>query len=285
MPIETVGDVEIYYEVHGPSDAPPLLWIAGWGNSHWLWFRQIPAFQERYRCIVFDNRGVGKSSKPDYPYTIGMFADDTVGLMEALNIDQAHVIGVSMGGFIAQQVAVSYPGKARSLVLISTHFGGPNAIPQDNRTLAMMFASPTETISQEQALEMRYSVAYSSQFLQENKLLLKQVREWTERDPQPLYARMHQASATTPSEFDVETEVKQISAPTLIIQGTSDLMIPPRNAEILADSISTSKLALIEGGPHMIIFEHHDRVNKAILDFINEVENESFSTEPKRMMI
>ena len=285
MPHKTIGDIDLYYELYGPSDAPPIVFIAGWGNSYWLWFRQIPAFKERYRCVVFDNRGAGKSSKPDYPYTMQMFADDTIGLMEALNIERAYIVGVSMGGFIAQQIAISYPEKVRGLVLISTHFGGPNFVSQEKRTLAMMFASPTETLSNEQALEMRYSVAYSPQFRKENKALLKQIQEWVERNPQPVYARLHQAEATYASVFNLEEEVKHISAPTLILQGTSDLMIPPKNAEMLADNISTSRLAFIEGGPHMSIIEHYDKINNEILSFIDEVEKESFSPEPKRKTI
>jgi pimeloyl-ACP methyl ester carboxylesterase len=283
LPYESIGNLEIYYEIHGPPEAPPIIWIAGWGNSYWLWFRQIPAFKDRYRCVIFDNRGVGRSSKPDFPYTMQMFADDTVGLMDALNIEKAHIVGVSMGGFIAQQLAISYPEKVRSLVLISTHFGGPNAIPADNKTMAMMFASPTETISQEQALDMRYSVAYSPKFRQENKSLLKQVQAWVEQNPQPVSARLHQASASV--SFDVEAEVKQISVPTLILQGDSDRMVPPKNAEMLAASISTSKLVLIEGGPHMSIFEQYDKINDTILRFIHDVEMGQFTPEPKKQVI
>lgn len=285
LPYTTVRDIEIYYETHGPPEAQPIVWISGWGNSYWLWFRQIPAFKERYRCVVFDNRGAGRSSKPDYPYTMPMFADDTVGLMDALGIDNAHIVGVSMGGYIAQQIAVSYPEKVRSLVLISTHFGGTSFVPQENRTLAMMFASPTETISQEEALEMRYSVAYSPRFVQENRSLLQQIGEWLEQNPQPVYARLHQASASVGSAFNLEAEVKQVSAPTLILQGTDDLMIPPKNAEMLADSISTSRLVLVEGGPHMIIFEQHEKINSAILSFIDEVEKGQFIPTPKKQVI
>jgi pimeloyl-ACP methyl ester carboxylesterase len=285
MPYETVNDIDIYYEIHGPSEAPPIIWISGWGNSHWLWFRQIPAFRDRYRCVIFDNRGAGRSSKPDYPYTMKMFAGDTIGLMESLDIESAHVIGVSMGGFIAQQIAVSCPERIKSLVLMSTHFGGPNAIVADKRTMAMMFASPTETITLEQALGMRYSVAYTPQFLRENRTLLKQIQEWTEQNPQPIFARLHQAAATISSEFNLEEEVKQISVPTLILQGANDLMVPPKNAEMLAENISKSKLVLLEGGPHLSLFEQYEKVNQVILTFLDEVEKGHFRPEPKKQVI
>lgn len=283
LPYETIKDVNIYYEVHGPSEAPPLVCIEGWGYSLWMWFRQIPVFKKRYKCVVFDNRGVGKSSKPDYPYTMKMFADDTVGLMKALDITNAHILGISMGGFIGQQIAISYPEKVRSLIIASSSFGGPNAIPADNKTLAMMFATPTETLSKEQAMEMRYSVAFSPQFLQKNELLIKQIQEWRDQNPQPLYARGHQASASLG--FNAETKVKEISSPTLILQGDSDPVVPPKNAEMLADRISTSKLALIKGGPHLSFIEYYDKFNNAVMNFIDEVENGTFSPEPKRLVI
>jgi 3-oxoadipate enol-lactonase len=132
---------------------------------------------------------------------------------------------------------------------------------------------------------MRYSVAYSPQFRKENKALLKQIQEWVERNPQPIYARLHQAAATTVSAFNLEEKVKQITAPTLIIQGTGDLMVPPKNAEMLANNISTSRLVLIEGGWHMSIFEHYDKINNEILIFMDEVEKKSFSPKPKRKTI
>ncbi|MFX1253920.1 MAG: alpha/beta fold hydrolase [Promethearchaeota archaeon] len=283
MPYETIKDVNIYYEIHGPSEAPPLVCIEGWGYSLWMWFRQIPVFKKRYKCIIFDNRGVGKSSKPDYPYTMKMFADDTFGLMKALDITNAHILGISMGGYIGQQIAISYPEKVRSLILASTSFGGPNAILANDKTMASMFAIPTETLSKEQAMAMRYSVIFSSQFIQKNELLIKQIQKWRDQNPQPLYARGHQASASLG--FNAEAEVKQISSPTLILQGDSDLVMPPKNAEMLADRISTSKLTLIKGGPHLSFIEYYDKFNNAVMNFIDEVENGTFSSEPKRLVI
>ena len=129
MPYATIGDTNIYYETHGPPDAPPLVLIGGWASYRWIWFRQIPTLKAKYKCIVFDNRGSGRSSKPDIPYTMEMLAGDTVGLMKALNIENAHVLGISMGGMIAQQVAISNPEKVRSLILVSTHFGVSRNIP------------------------------------------------------------------------------------------------------------------------------------------------------------
>ena len=270
MPYSTIGDIDIYYEIHGPPDAPPLVLIGGWASYRWIWFRQVPSFREKYRCIVFDNRGAGRSSKPDYPYTMDMFAGDVVGLMEALDIKNAHIIGASMGGMIAQTIAISYPEKVRSLIIVSSTIGGPNAIPMDDKTMALLIALPTETISKEQAREMRYKATFSPQFLQENRLVIEQIDEWADRLPTPIYAQVHQSSAV--NAFNAESEVKQISAPTLILHGDNDLCFPPKNAELLAENISTSKLILIEGGSHFSIIEKFDELNNAVMSFIDEVE-------------
>ena len=283
LPYETVNDIDIYYEIHGPSDAPPLVCLEGWGYSLWMWFRQIPVFKERFKCVVFDNRGVGKSSKPDYPYTMEMFANDTVGLMDALNIPDAHILGISMGGYIAQQVAISHPEKVRSLILASTSFGGPNSIIADDRTFAMMFAIPTETLSNEQAMNMRYSVVFSPQFLKEENALVNQIQEWREQNPQSLYARGHQASAT--ADLKLQNAIGAIKIPTLILHGESDLVVPPKNGEMLAEAISTSRLALITNGPHLSFIEFYQKFNDEVMSFIDEVENGKFTPTPKRKVI
>ena len=199
-----------------------------------------------------------------------MFAADTVGLMEALNIETAHILGISMGGLIAQQVAISYPEKVRSLILVSTHFGGPNIIPMDDRNMALLIALPTETISKEQAREMRYRATFSEQFLRENRDILEKIDEWAEKHPTPLFAQVHQSAAV--SAFNAEEEVKKITASTLIIHGDSDRAVPTKNSELLNTSIPNSRLSLIMGGSHFSIIEKYEEFNNLVMGFIDEME-------------
>lgn len=270
MPFAKVGDIDVYYEIHGPLDAPPLVLIGGWASYRWIWFRQIPTLKQKYKCIVFDNRGSGKSSKPDIPYTIEMLAADTAGLMDSLGIQTAHVLGISMGGLIAQQVAISYPEKVRSLILVSTHFGGPNMIPMDDKTLALLIALPTETISNEQAREMRYRATFSEQFLRENRDVIEQTNEWAEKHVAPLFAQVRQSTAV--ANFNGEEEVKNITVPTLIIHGDSDKAVPTKNGELLNNNIPHSRLSLIKGGSHFSIIEKYEEFNNIVMNFIDEME-------------
>ena len=122
-----VNGVKLYYEIHGTGE--PLLLIEGLGYASWSWFRQIEVLSDSYGVVCFDNRGVGKSDKPDIPYSIELMADDVARLLESLSIEKAHILGVSMGGYIAQKLAINYPQKVKSLVLGCTSFGGSQSIP------------------------------------------------------------------------------------------------------------------------------------------------------------
>src|SRR5262249_44551985 len=118
MPITTANGIEIYYEVHGQG--APLLLIMGTGTDHGLWGAQLPGLANEFRCIVYDNRGTGRTSKPEGGYSSRILADDAAGLLDALNIGAAHVAGWSLGSCAAQELAINYPGKVKSLVLYST---------------------------------------------------------------------------------------------------------------------------------------------------------------------
>src|SRR5205085_7194790 len=120
MPKLGVNDVELFYQEIGPALADPLLLIMGWGGDHTAWAFQIPAFSAEFRVIAFDNRGAGQSDAPDVPYTIGAMADDAIALLDRLRVARAHVCGASMGGMIAQEIALRRPDRVLSLGLHCT---------------------------------------------------------------------------------------------------------------------------------------------------------------------
>jgi pimeloyl-ACP methyl ester carboxylesterase len=199
-----------------------------------------------------------------------MLAKDTIGVLDSLNIENAHILGISMGGLVAQQIAISYPEKVRSLILVSTHFGGSNHVPIPDEIVALLVALPTETISYEQAREMRYKATFSQQFLDENKELMKQIDAWVIQHSTPLYAQVHQSSAT--AAFDSESDLGKVTVPTLILQGSNDITILPKNSELLAEKIPHARLKFIEGAAHFVIVEKYEEFNAEVLNFIDELE-------------
>ena len=269
MPYINSDDVSIYYEIHGPETGEPLLLLEGWAQDSWMWFRQIPQFSKKYKCIVVDNRGVGKSSKPDYPYEMTMFAKDALQVLNQLQISKTHVLGISMGGLIAQEFTLSYPERVISLIMASTHFGGPNIINPKNDILAKVFAFQTETISKKQAYNMRMSVLASKEWLKENKNLTDQIEIWKDQNPQPNYAKLQQGYAT--SNFNAEERIGTVKAPTLIIQGDSDLVVPPKNAELLHEKIANSKLVMIKNGPHWSFITEYQQFNNIVMEFLENL--------------
>lgn len=137
MPTVRVIDINIYYEIHGQGE--PLVMIAGYGDDSSIWFRQVPGLSKEYEVIIFDNRGTGRSSKPDALYTIRMMADDLAGLMDAIGIQVAHIYGHSTGGMIAQEFALCYPKKVKTLILACTVAPGAPVVLADDEVNALVF--------------------------------------------------------------------------------------------------------------------------------------------------
>jgi pimeloyl-ACP methyl ester carboxylesterase len=129
VPRVTVNGFTLYYEIEGEGE--PLVLIPGFASGRSIWSRQTPALSQNFRVITFDPRGVDASDKPDGPQSIGLLADDLAHLLLALHIHRAHVVGVSFGGFVAQEFALKYPAMTRKLVLCCTSFGGPNHVMPD----------------------------------------------------------------------------------------------------------------------------------------------------------
>lgn len=276
MPYAKINEIEIYYEMHGSEDKPYLTLFEGWGTAIWMWFKQLPYFSEHYRVLIFDNRGVGRSTKPDESYTMEMFVEDANTLMKELGIQKTHVLGFSMGGFIAQQFVKTYPDKVQGLVLASTSFGGirSKAVQPTAENLSKMFAIPTETISKEQSIAMRRSTAFSEYFLKSNKHLFRLMDTWMEEFPQPEYARNRQAEATY--DFDSESFLNEIKSPTLVIAGEKDQIVPSQNATNLFETIPNAKLVLIKDAPHRIEVERFEEFNQLVINFLKDVDNGTF---------
>ena len=163
MPYVHANGINIYYEEHGTGE--PLVLIMGFTVSSVGWHWNIPDFAKQFRVIAFDNRGVGQSDKPDVPYSMAMFADDTAGVLAGLGIDKAHIFGISMGGMIAQEFALRYPQRVKTLTLGCTNCGGSQTVLSKDPDVVSMLTNIASVDVQQAALTMT-KVAVTPWFMQ-----------------------------------------------------------------------------------------------------------------------
>jgi len=275
MPFAKSGEVRIYYELRGRGT--PLLLIESWGYSSWMWFRQLETLAREHTCIVFDNRGVGLSDQPDEPYTISMMAEDAASVLEDSGLGEAHVLGVSLGGFIAQELAISRPELVRSLVLVSTSCGIRGA-PMPLETFKVL-NMPKGTMSLRDWLRMRLLPAFSERFVAEEPGVVERVLDFYIANKPPTYSIWRQAQAA--ASFDSLDRLDRIRAPTLIVAGSEDKVVPPENARMLLDGIPNSRLVIFKGCGHLLFIERPGDFNKLVLDFLRSVDEGKPALEPR----
>lgn len=258
MPAARVNDCDIHYEVHGRGE--PLLLIAGLGANATLWETQIPLLAREFQVVAFDNRGAGRSEKPTGTYSMALFADDTAALMDSLDIDAAHVYGESMGGMIAQEFALRYPEKVRCLILGCTIFGGPQAVPPPDESLQTLVS--LATIAPEEALERGTRAFYHPSRSQEMKEHFQTYVD-TRTTPEA-YQRQLEACIA----FQSYDRLPDIAAPTLVINGEDDALLPAENSRILAQRIPGAELILLPDTGHLHFQERPEEAAAAVLDFL-----------------
>ncbi len=265
MPKVQVGNVGLYYEEHGAGE--PLMLVPGFGTGLWIWYRQIPALAEHFRVIAFDPRGVARSDKPDEPIRMRGYADDVAALLEALNVESAHVLGASFGGFVAQEFALAYPERTRGLVLCCTSFGGPRHRPPAPETLQAI--ASTKGLNTEERVRENLLLAFSPAFVAEHADEVERVIALRAENEVPEYAYLRQLQAAMA--FDAEARVEGISSPTLVITGDADVIVPHENSANLAAKIPGAKLRVMEGGSHTFFIERPEEFNSAVVEFIRSL--------------
>jgi len=259
-----VGDINIYYEVHGKGEA--LLLINGYGGHSGRWLRLIPSLSQEYRVVAFDNRGTGRSDKPDVPYTTEMMAGDAAGLLEAIGIDAAHVFGTSMGGMIAQELVLRYPQKVISLTLGCTHCGEPNSVSSTPEAMALLFGPERAKLTPEQNARDAVPFLFSREFINSHPDIYAQHVAITVEYPTPLHGYRRQAQAIMA--YNTYDRLPQIKAPTLVIAGSADRIVPAENSRILASRILNAELVILEDKGHFFWVDALEEASKAILDFL-----------------
>ncbi len=265
MPTVTANDLDIFYVEQGHGEAVVL--IPGLGGDHFLWRRQISAFASYFRAIAMDNRGAGQSDQPDIPYSIEQMADDVAGLLNALGIGRAHIVGASMGGFIAQMFALRHPNRLHRLILCCTSYGGPNMVPPPPENLTVF---THRTGDPETDLRRVWAVSVTERFLCEHPEALEEYVAWRVAHPQSPHAYQRQLAAAMA--FDLRARVHEICAPTLIAHGAEDRVVPLENARRLHAHIPHSRLVIFPEAGHLFFIEKAEAFNRIAIAFLKGEE-------------
>jgi aminoacrylate hydrolase len=267
MPHTVVDGRKVYYESHGRGAAPPLLLVMGMGGSCRGWLAlQVPELSQSRRVVIFDNRGAGGSEDPGTPFSTGDLACDTLGLLDALEIERADVLGAFMGGMVAQELALRQPQRVDRLVLVGTW-----ARPDAKRRLllekwkAMARAgSPPEVLVRERLLWTLQDETF------EQTDLIDAMIEFFSRDGAPLSDDVFQRQCDACLGHDTEGRLHDIRQRTLVMCGRNDLLTPPRFHRQLADEIPNARLVTIGFGGHLVMAESAERFNRIVLQFLDE---------------
>jgi pimeloyl-ACP methyl ester carboxylesterase len=259
MPFADNQGARIYWDEQGTG--APLLLIMGLGYPSAMWHRMRPALSASYRTIALDNRGAGQSDVPPGPYSIALMASDAAGVLDAAGVPGANVFGVSMGGMIAQEFALQYPGRVQSLILGCTAAGGPTAKRAEPAAIEMLKARTW--MSREQAAEAAipfiYDTATPRQLIDE---------DIAQRDPWPTSPAGYLAQLQAIVAWESFSRLPQITAPTLVIHGRADRLVPPGNGELIAAHIPGAQLVLIERASHLFSTDQPEAAEKAVFEFL-----------------
>ncbi len=261
MPKASTRDITTYYEEAGSGE--PLLLIMGVGGDLQAWALQVPVLAKHYRVITYDNRGAGRTSSPDKPYSIAQMADDAVALLDALGIQKAHVLGFSMGGYIAQELVLNHPERVNKLILLGTAPG----IDGYGRTVVNTLVDVRRTnMSREQIVRNMSIWLYSADLLSDpsryERAILNSVgNPYVQQD----HAFIRQAQAILG--FDARERLGGVKSPTLVVVGKEDILVPPRNSEALAKLIPGATLKVLSGG-HVGCIEFPHEYNEAFIEFL-----------------
>jgi 3-oxoadipate enol-lactonase len=262
MPFAVNDGTRIYWEEHGEGD--PVLLIMGLGYTHDMWYRTIPPLARRYRVIAFDNRGVGQTDAPAGPYLMTTMAADAAAVIKAAGCNRAHVFGISLGGMVAQELALTQPELVRSLILGCTLCGGPNSIGAGPEVLAALQARATMT-PEEGVLAMApyiYDDSTPRERLEEDFV----IRRRTFPKPEAYLAQLGGVMF-----HDTYSRLPGLRTPSLVIHGENDKLVPPQNGELLARLIPGARLVMLPNASHVFITDQPAASMEAILSFLDAV--------------
>ena len=267
-----IDDLEMYYEIHG--NGFPLVLISGYSGSTESWDVLVPRVRDlskHYRVVIFDDRVTGRSSAPEGDYSIKAMGDDVAGLLNSLRISKAHVLGQSMGGMIAQELAINHPQKVNGLILVCTTPRGiaSTTIPGQREALEKlkwMFAPPFG-MSEESAFEEIIKLCYHRKFFDKNKA---SIMAFMPNYPTSFSTLEKHYDAIV--KFDAYNKLEMIRSESLVIHGEGDRLILPEGAGMLAKRIPNAELKMFKQAGHVVLEEKWQEAKPAILNFLKHLD-------------
>ena len=264
MPKLNAGAVSIDYELRG--EGPPLLMINGFRRSRVVWLEGVlKPLAERFQLILMDNRGTGQSDKPQDGYSIEAFADDCAGVIAGLGMPRAHVFGVSMGGMIAQRLATRHPQRVHGLALGCTNCGRGASIPPEKRIGELLRLVPNEAMDAREVARRQEEAYFMPDFRSSQRAVIEGLYDLVNRHPTPPHAVQGHLKAI--DAFDACADLPRIQAPTLVITGEGDPLIPAENSRLIASRIPGAQLVLLPEASHFFWIEQPRETAAALIRF------------------
>jgi len=258
MPFIENQGAKIYWDEQGSGE--PLLLIMGLSYPSYMWHRSRPGLAKHYRTIALDNRGVGQSDAPPGVYPIALMAADAAAVLDAAGVDSAHVFGVSMGGMIAQEFTLNYPQRVRSLILGCTAAGGPTAVQAEPEALqALMRQGMTPKEATEAIIPYMYDAATPRARIDEDMTIRL---KWYPT-PQGYLGQLQGILS-----WEAYSRLPQITAPTLVVHGETDRLVPVANGKLIAERIPGTKLVLVPKAGHIFETDQPGVADRAIIEFL-----------------
>jgi len=256
MPKVIINGTRLYYEEHGSGE--PLILIQGFAGGSNAWFRQVPVLEKHFRVITFDARGLDKSDVSKVPYTLPVMEEDIVCLMDHLKVREAHILGTSLGGLVAQAVAIGHPERVLKLVLVST-FSGTDILLTSPHLKEIYDVS--RNLDAGSMMAQFIALAFNKRFYRDMINFLSILRRnYAYND----YFKQMQLVG----EYSTTDRLKLIRAPTMVITGSADNIVPPENSIILSEKIPHAKLVVVSGGSHAFFLEMSSRFNREVQRFL-----------------
>lgn len=267
MPLAVVRGRKVYHELHGEHGGPPLVLVMGSGGSCRGWLPlQVPEFSSERRVLIYDHRGVGQSDDPGGPFTTAELADDLAGLLDALEIPRADVLGVFMGGMVAQELALRHARRVERLVLVGT-WARPDA---KRRMLLELWRDLARArVPLELLIRERLLWTLQDETLEQHDLIESMI-EFFQRDGAPFTPELFARQCDACVSHDTADRLREISQRTLVVCGRRDALTPPHFHRELADEIPDASLVTMGYGGHVVMVESAPRFNRTVLNFLED---------------